>query len=151
MALLTIAGRTFDIAPFKLGSLKRAAPLIDRINAANAARFDGAKARVEAKIKAGEILAEAAAAALNKELAKEAEDAGLSGLFDSIDELLGVLAIGTSKVDPDCDLEWLQDNAGFADQPAIMAAFRDVLAEAGLAPKGEATAPARKARARAGA
>lgn len=32
MARLTIAGREFDIAPFKLGALKRAAPTIDRIN-----------------------------------------------------------------------------------------------------------------------
>lgn len=33
MAKLTIAGREYDIAPYKLGDLRKAAPAIDRINA----------------------------------------------------------------------------------------------------------------------
>ena len=34
MARLEIGGRAFDIAPYKLGALRRAAPAIDRINEA---------------------------------------------------------------------------------------------------------------------
>jgi hypothetical protein len=34
MARLETGGRAFDIAPYKLGALRRAAPFIDRINAA---------------------------------------------------------------------------------------------------------------------
>lgn len=34
MAKITLDGRDFDIAPYKLGSLRKAAPIIDRINAA---------------------------------------------------------------------------------------------------------------------
>jgi hypothetical protein len=33
MAKITLDGREFDIAPYKLGSLRKAAPIIDRINA----------------------------------------------------------------------------------------------------------------------
>jgi hypothetical protein len=33
MARLEIGGRAFEIAPYKLGALRRAAPYIDRINA----------------------------------------------------------------------------------------------------------------------
>lgn len=33
MAKLTLEGREYIIAPFKIGSLRRAAPIIDRINA----------------------------------------------------------------------------------------------------------------------
>lgn len=33
MARLEIGGRSFEIAPYKLGSLRKAAPFIDRINA----------------------------------------------------------------------------------------------------------------------
>ncbi|GHH09370.1 hypothetical protein GCM10008023_05970 [Sphingomonas glacialis] len=41
MAKLTVSGREYDIAPFKLGAMKAAAPIIERINATIAAKGDG--------------------------------------------------------------------------------------------------------------
>lgn len=115
MAKLTVGGREFDIAPFMLGALKKAAPIVDRINASGAP--------VES----------------------------LSGIVHSLDDFIEVLAIGTVKIDPECDAAWFQENASFSDQAVILKAFHELLQESGLAPKGEATAPARKPRAKAGA
>lgn len=36
MATFDLLGRTFDVAPYKLGAMRRAAPYIDRMNAAAA-------------------------------------------------------------------------------------------------------------------
>lgn len=33
MAMITLLGRDFDVAPYKIGTLRQAAPIIDRINA----------------------------------------------------------------------------------------------------------------------
>lgn len=35
MTKITLDGREFDIAPYKLGALRKAAPILDRINAAS--------------------------------------------------------------------------------------------------------------------
>lgn len=32
MAVITLLGRDFDVAPYKIGTLRQAAPIIDRIN-----------------------------------------------------------------------------------------------------------------------
>ena len=113
MASLTIAGRSFEIAPYKLGALRRAAPHIDAINASiNAASL--------------------------------ADDDGvisIAALFENTEHIVAVIAIGLQKLDATLTAEVLDDMIGADDMPALGAALRDILAEAGLAPKGEAAAP----------
>lgn len=105
MATLTIEGRSFEIAPYKLGALRKAAPHIDAINAA--------------------ILS------LDT----------LEGMLESMVHVVGVLAIGLVKIDPALTEDALADMVGMDDMPGLRDAMRDVLSEAGLAPKGEAMAP----------
>ncbi len=112
MASLVIAGRSFEIAPYKLGALRRAAPHIDAINASiNAASL--------------------------------ADDGVMSitGLFENTEHIVAVIAIGLQKLDATLTAEALDDMIGADDMPALGVALRDILAEAGLAPKGEAGAP----------
>ena len=115
MARLTIGGREFDLAPFKLGALKRAAPFLDRINT-----------------RTGSLNT----AASSMEL-----------IMENAEDIMQVLAIGTSKIDPACDTAWLADEAGFEDIPALSQTFTELMQDSGLAPRGahapgEAPAPA---------
>lgn len=114
MATLVLGGRSFEIAPYKLGSLRKAAPHIDAINAS---------------IRAAEASA------------KDEADLSIAGMFEDTEHVVAVLAIGLQKIDPDLTPEALDDMIGPSDMPALAAALRDILAESGLAPKGEAKAP----------
>ncbi len=104
MAGLTIAGRSFEIAPYKLGALRRAAPHIDAINAG-------------------------------------ASISTVEGMMENIEHVIGVLAVGLTKIDPAMTAETLLDMVGIDDMAALSTALTDVLQESGLAPKGEAMAP----------
>lgn len=44
MVTVTLSGRDFDVAPYKLGSLRKAAPIVERINtiAGSLTTFEGA-------------------------------------------------------------------------------------------------------------
>lgn len=134
MATLTIAGRSFEIAPYKLGALRKAAPHIDAINVS---------------VKAAEKAAKAA-----KEAGKTTDtttDVSIAGLFENTEHIVAIVAIGLGKIDPAMTADALEDVIGIEDMPALGTALRDILAEAGLAPTGEATAPAPKRRKAAGA
>lgn len=102
MAKLEIDGRAFELAPLRLGALRKAAAYLDRINE------------------------------------RGAEIDSLEGVMESAHELCEVIAIALVKVDPACDVDWLEDRVGMAEMPAIKDAFRDLLSESGLAKKGEA-------------
>ena len=105
MTTLAIMGRSFEIAPYKLGALKLAAPHIDAMNAI-------------------------------------ARDIGtMEGAADSAVHMLAVLAIGLQKLDPTLTAEYLEEQIGFDEMAEIGRAVKDLLAESGLAPKGEAQAP----------
>jgi hypothetical protein len=104
MATLTIGGRSFEIAPYKLGALRQAAPHIDAINAA---------ASIET----------------------------IEGLMENAEHIVAILGIGLRKIDASLTPEALDDLIGADDMQMLGTALRDVLAESGLAPKGEATAP----------
>ena len=66
----------------------------------------------------------------------------VEGMMESSSDICSALAVATIRVDAQCGIDWLLENVGFADLPAISAAFRDLLTESGLAPAGEAGAPA---------
>lgn len=105
MAKLTLAGRSFEIAPYKLGALRKAAPHIDAINA-SALTIDS-----------------------------------IEGLIENAAHIVAIVSIGLVKIDPTLTEEALEDMVGADDMGALGAALRDIMTEAGLAPKGEATAP----------
>jgi hypothetical protein len=115
MATLVIGGRSFEIAPYKLGALRKAAPHIDAINA-SVQELEGDDA--------------------------EAAAPTITGLFENTEHIVAILAIGLQKLDPALDAAALDDMIGPEDMPALGIALRDILAESGLAPKGEAQAPA---------
>ena len=110
MATVTFAGRSFEIAPYKLGALRKAAPHIDAINAG---------ASIET----------------------------IEGLMDNAEHIVEIIAIGLVKIDPALTAAALDDLIGVDDMPVLGTAFRDILAEAGLTPKGEAKAPTKRAKA----
>ena len=121
MAELKIGGRSFEIAPYKLGALRQAAPHIDAINAS------------VKSLKAVEP--------------SDDEAPSIVGLFENTEHLMAILAIGLQKIDPACTAEWLDEVVGPEDMPAIGVAFRKILAESGLVPPGEAKALAESAEA----
>ena len=114
MATLVIGGRSFEIAPYKLGALRKAAPHIDAINASvQAMETDGS----------------------------DVVSGGIVGLLENTEHIIAIVAIGLQKIDPTMTAEALDDIIGPDDMSAFGIALRDILAESGLAPKGEAMAP----------
>ena len=117
MATLIIGERSFEIAPYKLGALRKAAPHIDAINAS--------------------------VQALQGDVDKDVLAAGgIVGLLENTEHIVAILAIGLQKIDPLLTAEALEDMIAADDMPALGVALRGILAESGLAPKGEAKAPA---------
>jgi hypothetical protein len=104
-------GRSFEISPFKIGALRRAAPHIDAINA-NVTRAN--------------------------ELRKAGELPGLSDLGELMHELLAVLVVGISRIDASVTIEQLEDLVDLSFLQSLQAAVFAVMAASGLAPKGEA-------------
>jgi len=119
MAKLTIGERSFEIAPFKLGALRKAAPHIDAINAS-----------VKALAPADDATAE-----------DSTGDLTIVGMFENTEHILAVIAIGLQKIDATLTAEALEDMIGVDDMPTLAVALRDIMLESGLAPKGEAKAP----------
>jgi hypothetical protein len=117
MAKLVIGGRSFEIAPYKLGAIRKAAPHIDAINAS---------------VQALEVDAEGSVMPVG----------GIVGLLENTEHIVAILAIGLQKIDPALTADALDDMIGPDDMAALGIALRDILAESGLAPKGEAMAPA---------
>ena len=105
MAKLEIGGRAFELAPFKLADLRKAAPHIDAINATA-----GALSTFEGMVAVGRSIIE-------------------------------VLAVAIMKIDAAMDADALEGLADLADMTKLQAALSDLLAESGLAPKGEVPAP----------
>lgn len=105
MATLIIEGRSYEIAPYKLGALRKAAPHIDAVNAAI-----GSLDTIE-------------------------------GMMDNLEHIVGVLSVGLIKLDPALTVEAISDMVGMDDMGALATAFREVLQEAGMTPKGEVAAP----------
>ena len=97
MTIIAILGREFDVAPYKLGAMRVAAPLIDRVNAT-----------------AGSL-------------------STLEGLTASMQDIASVVSIGLVKLDPTLTPEYLVDQLGLDDMPALQRAFGDIIRDAGLA------------------
>lgn len=126
MATLVIGGRSFEIAPYMIGALRQAAPIIDVINASFLTWEE-----------------KAAAAAENNSAADL-----VAGMLDSIEPLVAFMAIGLQRDDPKLTAEALEKMVGIGDAAALATAYREILAESGFTPKGEAKAPPAKPRRR---
>jgi hypothetical protein len=116
MAKLTVAGRAFELAPFRLGSLRKAAAYLDRVNAR---------------------MTEMAAADVDS----------LEAALESGRDMCEVLAIALTKLDPELDADWLEEQFGMDDMPALQSTFYDLLKESGLIKKGEAKGASEQAEA----
>jgi hypothetical protein len=114
MAKVTVAGRDFEIAPFKIGAMRRAAPFIDRINKR--------------------------AADFMKDKPIEGEIPKIEGLPDLLCDIIAIVAIGLERIDPAMTAEALEDEIGFSDMAAMRIAYTEILAESGMN-QGEAQAP----------
>jgi hypothetical protein len=105
MAEITLMGRSFEIAPLKLGDLRKVAKHIDAINAT--------------------------AGALTT----------FEGMVESSRSMIEVLAVAVQKIDATLTADAIEEATELADIPVIGEAFKILLQESGLAPKGEAPAP----------
>lgn len=112
--ILEIGGRSFEIAPFMLAELEQAAPHIDRLN------------EFEQEFKA-------------HKLAKTQPPASLS--FKLARELVEIVAVGVSLIDPDWTAERIAKSVGPSFIQPLGVAVRDLLNASGLSPQGESKAP----------
>lgn len=113
---LEVGGRPFEVAPFKLGELRKAAPHIDRMNDLMKIVEDGRKA-------------------------EPPQDPPMAVLADLMHELCEICAIGLGKIDPEMNCDWLEDQIDLSFIMSLQEAVIALLRSSGLAPKGEAQAP----------
>lgn len=133
MATIRLAGRDFDIAPYKLREMIAAAPILDAQKARNAA--------IEAR--AGVTFAASdSEEQLSEKLGKFLHAVTESETIANICDTLRVLHIGIHKIAPDTTFDALLDTVEAT--PAIYAqllhAMNDVLGRSGMQ-QGEAAAP----------
>jgi len=114
LAKLTIDGRDVIIAPYKLGALRKAAPIIDDINEAISGLADG-----------------------------NVGGMSLADMAELTAKFVAFVAVGTERADLELTAEKLEDSFGIEDLPILQEAFREICEESGLK-KGEAKAPAPK-------
>jgi len=60
-------------------------------------------------------------------------------------DLIGFLAVGLSRLDPEMTAEHIKAHVGFGDIAVMQQAFTDILADSGMGAKGEAQAPSEPA------
>jgi hypothetical protein len=66
----------------------------------------------------------------------------IEGLMENGCNIIAILAIGLTKIDSALTAEALEDIFTASDIQTLGSTLREILEEAGLTPKGEATAPA---------
>lgn len=120
MVTIEIGGRSFEVAPLKLGQLRRAAPFVDELN-----RLIGEQ----------------------EERKKEAETAGLKAPDPSMSEMTAltralceIIAIGLSKADPSMTADAIEDEVDLSFLGSLQVAAFALLKSSGLSQKGEAEA-----------
>jgi predicted deacylase len=131
---VTLLGREFHLAPYKLGQMIEAAPILDAQQARSAAIAERAGVSFLPTDPADERLAKSAqitAAMTTAEALAEAADA------------IRILHIGIARIDPSVTVEHLLDSVEASAESigAIIAAMFGVLGHSGLI-QGEAAAPA---------
>lgn len=126
---IEIGGRAFELAPFKLGEIRKAAPHIDRMNDLMREINETAKA------------ARKAAEAEGKDPAEVRSEPPFAIMADLVHELCEIIAIGLSKIDPELDCAWLEDQIDLSFMFSLQEASLALLRSSGLAPQGEAQAP----------
>jgi hypothetical protein len=143
MALtLTIGGRPYEVAPFMLRELRKAAPFVDSMNtlvkkiegpalaAAKLARADA--------VEAGKPEAEAEADA---QAAAKAVQPSMEDLFALSRALCEIIAVGLVKIDPKLDADWLEGQIDLSYLSSLQTGARALLRESGMSTRGEQPAP----------
>jgi hypothetical protein len=133
-AVVHFLGRAFDLAPYKLGQMIEAAPILDAQQARSAAIGERAGVTILPTDSADERLAKSrqiTAAMTTAEALQEAADA------------IRILHIGISRIDPSITVLQLLDDVDPSPDGigSIMAGMLAVLGHSGLT-QGEAVAPA---------
>jgi hypothetical protein len=131
---ITLLGRAFELAPYKLGQMIEAAPILDAQQARSAAIAERAGVTFLPTDPADERLAKSAritAAMTTAEALAEAADA------------IRILHIGIARIDPAITVQHLLDGVEASAEGigTIIAAMFAVLGHSGLI-QGEAAAPA---------
>lgn len=127
---LTIGGRAFAIAPFKMKELRRAAPFIEEMNTL-------AK-RIDEQVKAHE----AANAELPEDQRKPFEQ-NLNDLFALSRAMCEIIAVGLTKIDETLTADWLEEQVDLSYLASLQSASRELLRQSGLsaAKNGKAPSP----------
>lgn len=110
---IEIGERPFEVAPYKFAELRKAAPHIDRMNALMKSV---------------------------SEMQERGEDPPLEQMADLLHELVEILAIGISKIDPAMDADKIEGEIDLSFFNSIRDAVMAILSASGFAPKGEAQA-----------
>jgi hypothetical protein len=110
---LEIEGRPYEVAPFKIGDLRKAAPFIDEINARNKAL---------------------------KNAEEEGREPGLQDLTALFRAMLEVLSVGLIKIDPELTADRLEEMVDFTFLNSLKVAVFALMKSSGLG-AGEAKAP----------
>lgn len=116
---IEIGGRSFEVAPYMLGALEQAAPHIDRVNA---------------------LVSSVA------EITARGDQPGIADLSALARALVEVIAVGIRKIDPEMTADAILDMVDLTFIPSLQAAVLELLKTSGLASKGEAKAPSRRAK-----
>lgn len=136
MAKVTLMGREWELAPYKLGAMIDAAPYID----AQKQRQSMLEQRAGVVISPGDtgaVLAEK----INKMVAASTLTENMQNLADAV----RILHVGIAKIDPTITADALIDDVDPTPEcmAILMAAVNAVLNNSGMRP-GEAKAPAKK-------
>ncbi|WP_422057313.1 hypothetical protein [Sphingomonas sp.] len=133
-AAITLLGRDWEIAPYKLGSMIKAAEFVDAVKARNEAIVERLGAHVESGDTADDLRVKALQIAAGTSLVE---------MMQTIRDAVSVLHIGIAKIDPSVTVDQLLDDIDndAASMAAIIEAMNLVLGQSGLQ-SGEAMAPA---------
>jgi hypothetical protein len=136
-AVVTLLGRDWEIAPYKLGSMIKAAEFVDSAKARNEKVAERLGIYITPDDTEPEIRSKALQIAAGTTLAE---------MMATMQDAVAILHIGISKIDPSVTVEAMLDDIDNTPQAFanIMVGMNAVLGQSGMK-LGEATAPAPQA------
>jgi len=132
-AVVKLLGRDWEIAPYKLGSMIKAAEFVDAVKTRNEKIVERLGAHVESGDTADDLRVKALQIAAGTSLVE---------MMATIKDAVSVLHIGIAKLDPSVTVEQLLDDIDNTPEAmtSIIEAMNAVLGQSGMRP-GELMAP----------